>query len=100
MKRCLRESDSAYRYGGEEFTIILPMTTIEDGTIMAERIQSELKEKAFSPVSGQKVYITASIGFAQYTLNEEMKAFVHRVDQLMYQAKKKRKLSIYSELQS
>ena len=97
IKQCLRETDSAYRYGGEEFTIILPMTTIEDGTIMAERIQAELMEKAFSPVSGQNVYITASIGFAQYMPNEEMKAFVHRVDLLMYQAKKNGRDRIYSE---
>jgi diguanylate cyclase (GGDEF)-like protein/PAS domain S-box-containing protein len=100
LKRFLRETDSAYRYGGEEFTIILPMTTGEEGIIMAERIQAELREKTFSPVSGQKVYMTVSIGLAQYKPKEEMKAFVHRVDQLMYQAKKKRKLSIYSELQS
>jgi diguanylate cyclase (GGDEF)-like protein len=73
------------------------MTTGEEGTIMAERIQAELREKAFSPVSGPKVYITVSIGLAQYKPKEEMKAFVHRVDQLMYQAKKKRKHSIYSE---
>ncbi len=96
LKGCLRETDSAYRYGGEEFTIILPMTTIEDGTIMAERIQAALREKAFSPVSGQKIYITASIGIAQYKPQEEMKAFVRRVDQLMYQAKKKRKHSLYA----
>jgi diguanylate cyclase (GGDEF)-like protein/PAS domain S-box-containing protein len=96
LKGCLRETDTAYRYGGEEFTIILPMTTVEDGTIMAERIQAELREKAFSPVSGQKVYITASIGIAQYKPQEEMKAFVRRVDQLMYQAKKKRKHSLYA----
>jgi diguanylate cyclase (GGDEF)-like protein len=76
------------------------MTTGEEGIIMAERIQAELREKTFSPVSGQKVYMTVSIGLAQYKPKEEMKAFVHRVDQLMYQAKKKRKLSIYSELQS
>jgi diguanylate cyclase (GGDEF)-like protein len=31
IKRCLRETDSAYRYGGEEFTIILPMTSSEEG---------------------------------------------------------------------
>jgi len=36
LKRCLRETDSAYRYGGEEFTIILPMTTKEDGITTAE----------------------------------------------------------------
>jgi diguanylate cyclase (GGDEF) domain len=47
VKRCLRETDSAYRYGGEEFTIILPMTTSEGGAVMAKRIQAELKEEAF-----------------------------------------------------
>jgi diguanylate cyclase (GGDEF)-like protein/PAS domain S-box-containing protein len=96
VKLFLRETDSAYRYGGEEFTIILPMTTGEEGIIMAERIQSELREKAFSPVLDQKVYMTVSIGIAQYKSKEDMKAFVHRVDQLMYQDKRKRKHSIYS----
>jgi diguanylate cyclase (GGDEF)-like protein/PAS domain S-box-containing protein len=96
VKGFLRGTDAAYRYGGEEFTIILPMTTGEEGIIMAERIQVELREKAFSPASGQKVYLTVSIGLAQYKPKEEMKAFVHRVDQLMYQAKKKRNHSIYS----
>jgi diguanylate cyclase (GGDEF)-like protein/PAS domain S-box-containing protein len=99
VKGVLRETDSAYRYGGEEFTIMLPMTTGEEGIIMAERIQAELMEKAFAPVPGQKVYMTVSIGIAQYIPNEEMKTFVHRVDQLMYQAKKKRKHSIYCETQ-
>ncbi|MDI6743647.1 MAG: diguanylate cyclase [Smithella sp.] len=97
LKGCLRETDSAYRYGGEEFTIILPMTTIEDGIIMGERIQSELTEKAFSPVLGENVFMTASIGLAQYKPNEEMKAFVRRVDKIMYQAKSKGRDRIYSE---
>ena len=88
VKRCLRETDSAYRYGGEEFTIMLPMTTSEEGIVTAKRIQTELRKEAFSPVLGQEVYMTVSIGLAQYKPKEEMKAFVHRVDQLMYQAKK------------
>ena len=88
MKRCLRETDSAYRYGGEEFTIILPMTTSEEGIVTAKRIQTELRKENFSPVSDQKIYMTVSIGLAQYKPKEEMKAFVHRVDKLMYQAKK------------
>ena len=49
IKRCLRETDSAYRYGGEEFTVILPMTTSEDGIVTAKRIQTELKKEAFYP---------------------------------------------------
>jgi diguanylate cyclase (GGDEF) domain len=88
IKRCLRKADSAYRYGGEEFTIILPMTTSEEGAITGERIREELKKENFSPVSGKQVYITVSIGVAQYRKQEELKAFVNRVDHLMYQGKK------------
>ena len=87
IKRCLRETDSAYRYGGEEFTIMLPMTINEEGIVTAKRIQTELRKEAFSPALDQRVYITVSIGLAQYKPKEEMKAFVQRVNQLMYQAK-------------
>ena len=97
IKRCLRETDSAYRYGGEEFTIILPMTTSEEGIITAKRIQTELRKEPFSPVLGQEVYLTISIGLAQYKPMEEMEAFVHRVDQLMYKGKKNGKGRICSE---
>jgi diguanylate cyclase (GGDEF)-like protein/PAS domain S-box-containing protein len=88
IKRCLRETDSAYRYGGEEFTIILPMTTSEEGIVTAQRIQAELRKEAFSPVLGKKIYMTVSIGLSQYNLQEEIKAFINRADKLMYQAKK------------
>ncbi|MEI8172500.1 MAG: GGDEF domain-containing protein, partial [Deltaproteobacteria bacterium] len=89
VKRCLRQTDSAYRYGGEEFTILLPMTTSEDSAVTAERIRAEFKKENFSPVAGKDVPMTVSIGLAQYQPQEDMKAFfVHRVDQLMYQAKK------------
>ncbi len=96
IKRCLRETDSAYRYGGEEFTIILPMTTSEEGIVTAKRIQTELGKEAFYPV-GPKVHITVSTGLSQHKLKEDMKAFVHQVDQLMYQAKKNGKDMICSE---
>jgi diguanylate cyclase (GGDEF)-like protein len=98
IKRCLRGPDSAYRYGGEEFTIILPMTTSEDGFATAERIQTEFRKEVFTPVSGKEVIVTMSIGFAQYKLNEDMKEFVHRVDRLMYQAKNNGRDKIFPEL--
>ena len=99
IKRCLRETDSGYRYGGEEFTIILPMTTNEEGRVTAKRIQAELRKETFSSVVSQEVYMTVSIGLAQYKPKEEMKAFVHRVDQLMYQAKQNGRDMICSEPQ-
>jgi diguanylate cyclase (GGDEF)-like protein/PAS domain S-box-containing protein len=87
IKRCLRETDHAYRYGGEEFTILLPMTTSADGAVTAERIRTEFKNESFSLAPGQEVHVTVSIGLAQYKPQEDIKAFVHRADQLMYQAK-------------
>jgi diguanylate cyclase (GGDEF)-like protein len=100
VKRCLRETDFAYRYGGEEFTILLPMTTSVDGAVTAERIRMEFKKETFSPAPGQDVHVTVSIGLAQYKTKEEMKAFVHRVDQLMYQGKKNGKDRVCSESQA
>ena len=97
VKRCLRETDFAYRYGGEEFTILLPMTTSADGAVTAERIRTEFKKETFSPAPGQDVHVTVSIGLAQYKPQEEMKTFVHRVDQLMYQGKKNGKDRVCSE---
>jgi len=97
VKRCLRETDLAYRYGGEEFTILLPMTTSEDGAVTAERIRTEFKKENFSPAPCQEIHLTVSIGLAQYKPQEDMKTFVHRVDQLMYQAKKNGKNRVCSE---
>jgi diguanylate cyclase (GGDEF)-like protein/PAS domain S-box-containing protein len=97
IKRCLRETDSAYRYGGEEFTVMLPMTTCDDGIITAKRIQAELSKEGFSPALGQKIYMTVSVGVSQYNPQEEIKAFVQRVDQLMYKVKKKERGKICSD---
>ena len=97
LKRCLRETDFAYRYGGEEFTVLLPVTTSAEGAVTAERIRTEFRKETFAPAPGQEVHNTVSIGLAQYTQQEEMKAFVHRVDQLMYQGKKNGKDRVCSE---
>jgi len=91
ITRCLRETDFAYRYGGEEFTVILPMTTKEDGAAIAERIRSEIKEENFSPLPDRTLHLTASIGLAQYQLKEKVKAYVQRADRLMYRGKQEGK---------
>jgi diguanylate cyclase (GGDEF)-like protein/PAS domain S-box-containing protein len=100
VKRCLRETDFACRYGGEEFTILLPMTTCADGAVIAERIRAEFRKETFSPTPGHNVHVTVSIGLAQYKPQEELKAFVHRVDQLMYQGNRNGKDRVCSEPQS
>ena len=97
IKKCLRKTDSAYRYGGEEFTILLPMTTGVNGVVIAERIRAEFNNETFSPEPGENIHLTVSIGITQYKPQEDMKSFVNRVDQLMYQAKKNGKDRVCSE---
>lgn len=97
VKKCIRQTDSGYRYGGEEFTILLPMTTCANGAIIAERIRRTFKKEIFSPGSEQSVHMTISTGIGQLKFHEDMKSFIHRVDQLMYQAKKSGKDRVCSE---
>jgi len=97
IKRCLRRTDSAYRYGGEEFTILLPSTKIKDGFVSAERIRTEFKKETFSPLPEKSVRLTLSIGIGQYRSDEDVKGFVQRVDRFMYQAKRDGKDRICAE---
>lgn len=87
IKDCLRQSDTAYRYGGEEFSVILPVTTGEQGVNAAERIRTMLRTEVFMSGSGSNVRVTVSIGVAQYVRDEEMMEFVRRADQNLYVAK-------------
>lgn len=97
IKSSLRKEDSAYRYGGEEFTIILPMTSKEEGSVTAERIRDEMSRENFSPIPGKNVTLTVSIGIGQYKKKEAIKNFISRVDHLMYRSKKSGKNKICSE---
>lgn len=91
IKRCLRKTDFAFRYGGEEIAVLMPMTTGEDGGIAAERIRTEFKKEDFSPAEGVRVHMTVSIGVAEYARQFDIKGFLGQVDSLMYQAKKQGK---------
>lgn len=85
----LRMMDSAYRYGGEEFTIILPETSSAEARNVAERIRQAVAEIPFSPRPGDPVSVTISIGVTEYIHKEELTDFVQRADQAMYVSKKK-----------
>ena len=87
IKECLRQTDSAYRYGGEEFAVILPATKGEQGIITAERVRIALKNEVFKPRPGIDIRVTVSIGLAQHAKNEEMMDFLRRADGNLYKAK-------------
>lgn len=87
IRSCLRRMDTGYRYGGEEFTIILPETTSEEARIVAERLKATLKEASFNPCLGKEVKITISIGITEYSPKEDISSFVQRADKAMYISK-------------
>ncbi len=91
----LRETDSAYRYGGEEFTVILPETGGEEATNVAEKIRKRFKTETFYPTSDKAVHVTVSIGVAQYIFEEELSAFIKRADNAMYVSKEKGKNRVF-----
>jgi diguanylate cyclase (GGDEF)-like protein len=87
LKSCLRANDSAYRYGGEEFTVILPETGAEESRTVAQRIRAALEAEVFRPSSGPPVSTTISIGVTEYSPAEPMAALIRRADEAMYQSK-------------
>ena len=87
IKSCLRANDSAYRYGGEEFTVILPETAGEEAKTVAQRIRATLEAENFVPEPNKKATITISIGVTQCYPKEELSSFIRRADKAMYLSK-------------
>jgi len=82
----IRPTDFACRFGGDEFAVILPATSLRDGIIIAKRWH-----KLFLQVAGEiRLPVSSSIGIDEFIASSKLTAqeFVHRVDQLLYQAKK------------
>jgi diguanylate cyclase (GGDEF)-like protein len=86
-RRCLRKTDSAYRFGGEEFTAVLPETDGPAAVAIAERIRQEFKREQFNPGFGEPIQVTVSIGVVQYSGRESLPDIIRRADMNMYQAK-------------
>ncbi len=82
---CLRTMDTAYRYGGEEFTVILPETTCDSAMAVSERINDVVKNELF--IGDDKKDMSVSIGVTEYLPGEQVTEFVSRADKAMYMAK-------------
>jgi diguanylate cyclase (GGDEF)-like protein len=89
MQTSLRSQDTAYRFAGDEFTIILPETTSDKAKFVADRIRSEMEKESLVILEQEITKITLSVGIAEYQRNEKKEQFVHRADVTMYEAKKR-----------
>ena len=100
----VRLPDVATRYGGEEFTILLPETDAKGAVIVTERIR-QMVEGLDVMVGGHIIKITISIGIATYDPkrgNKTKSEIIHAADRALYKAKAagKNRLSISSRLKT
>ncbi|HTN64827.1 MAG TPA: GGDEF domain-containing protein [Burkholderiaceae bacterium] len=87
IKDTLRTMDILARFGGEEFLILLPDTTLESASATVTRLQRELTKRIFLH-NHQRILITFSAGLALRAAGEDRKSLLRRADAALYKAKK------------
>jgi diguanylate cyclase (GGDEF)-like protein len=89
LRHNLRSQDTAFRYGGEEFVVILAHTTGEEAMIVAERLNRIVGEQQFSINSKLMINVTISLGVAclETDDDEQGNSLLHRADQCLLAAK-------------
>lgn len=86
IRECIRQIDTAARYGGDEFAVILLNTNLADATVVAERM---VEAVARSPVAWnrQQIPLSISVGLGQYDSESTPEDITSRSDKALYTAK-------------
>jgi len=88
MSSIVRSCDVVARWGGEEFVVALPSTSLEGAMLVADRIRAALELHPIAdPNGGQVLTVTASFGVAELEAGETLEQVVDRADRAMYAAK-------------
>jgi diguanylate cyclase (GGDEF)-like protein len=88
LKSACRATDSLGRYGGEEFLILLPETSMSEATELAERIRSQVEQHHFCSGSPNELMLTCSIGVTSHQHKQTQSSLLKSVDDMLYNAKK------------
>lgn len=83
VNKRIRNSDSLYRFGGEEFVIIAENTQLSDACVLAEQLREAIEQAPELAKYG----VTVSVGTAQFMQGETPFEWLGRADKAMYQAK-------------
>jgi diguanylate cyclase (GGDEF)-like protein len=85
INSCMRSMDTAYRYGGEEFAVLLPETGLKKACVVGYRIKDLIGQEVFTPEPG--VQQSISIGVSEIRPGEDGISFIRRADQALYRSK-------------
>lgn len=83
IRRGIRTTDRAFRWGGEEFLILAVGTSADGGVVLAENLRRKVAAEPFETV----LHITASFGVAEQLPHERFEDWFRRTDYALYQAK-------------
>lgn len=91
LKEVIRDDlDLVFRYGGEEFAVVLPVTNISEAKILAERLRIHIENKKIK-IKDKTIQITASFGIYGYEPGMDndltIKTIINAADKFMYRAK-------------
>lgn len=88
LQKKMRETDAAARWGGDEFQILLPNTSLSDARIIAETLRKEIEGAAIF-IKEDKIHITASFGvtWLKHGVNGPLELTYKDVDKALYLAK-------------
>jgi diguanylate cyclase (GGDEF)-like protein len=96
IKKCLRKTDAAFRYGGDEFVVLLDGVNSASAVQIAERIRQEIERNKFIEKEGLNLHLTASIGVAVYPEHAvTKKAILDAADGAMYAVKRDARNKVY-----
>ena len=106
IKMQLRDYDIAGRYGGEEFSIILPYTKLPEAQMVAERLRKAVEKtkidisKVNSDVTEKNIGVTISLGVAEYSPDDDESTLLQKADKALYKAKEngRNRVEIYEKV--
>lgn len=87
LRKTVRESDVAGRWGGEEFALILPGTDAAGGARFAERARAMIESREVTMPNGELCSVTASFGVAAFPESRELGDILAAADSALYAAK-------------
>ncbi len=95
----IRESDWVGRYGGEEFCIVMPETSLAHAVMVAERVRHRIEKKEFVSTSGLPLNVTLSAGIVQYQPNAgaSLADLIERASRHTLEAKRAGRNQLYSD---
>jgi diguanylate cyclase (GGDEF)-like protein len=99
LQRCIRQIDTAARYGGDEFAVILPNTSLSEAIVVADRMVKAVSEMPAS-WKRESLPLSVSVGVGQYDATHTPDDVTSRSDQALYMAKQSGKNTVRVFVQS